>query len=278
MGDLVLAAGKDAIFRSTNNGASFTKKGLATGIYPYSGFLGGGKWITFRRFSSSILLSTNDGEDWFELANTLPVSAGGLAHGFYISQGTILVTGAFEPYLAISQDGGAIWQIMEMPFADARSAYLTSKTAFIGSVTPYESPFLGKPKVGKLAIVDLSDLAPPLAQSFPMLSLSSWDAGATSTLTDSKALMLPNDKSLTLTAEGIYNALATTGAKLHVRSSADGIHYDTDDLYEFTLPFSAGGAVRKTYQLEPNVRFLKVLVENLDGQAISDVKVTATVD
>jgi len=65
--------------------------------------------------------------------------------------------------------------------------------------------------------------------------------------------------------------------RVHVRSSYDGIIFDTTDLFTFDNHFEPGGTVRKSVDLSPKVRFVKVLVGNLSKiHDITSVKVTAT--
>jgi len=69
------------------------------------------------------------------------------------------------------------------------------------------------------------------------------------------------------------------GLRLHVRSSADpaGRDYDTVDLAAFDLAPDAGGPCRQSFDLDCAVRFVKVMVENLDAsRPVRDLKVTAT--
>ena len=64
---------------------------------------------------------------------------------------------------------------------------------------------------------------------------------------------------------------------MHVRGSNDGIKYDTADLYTLDNVLQPGQLARKTFALESNVRFIKVLVENPDSDhAVSDLQITAT--
>ncbi len=80
-----------------------------------------------------------------------------------------------------------------------------------------------------------------------------------------------------LTVECTYGERPKRGIRLHVRSSPDGLKYDTADLRTFDLGFQPRQTCRKTFELDTNVRFIKVLVENLEpSESVSDVKLTAT--
>jgi len=83
---------------------------------------------------------------------------------------------------------------------------------------------------------------------------------------------------LAITVEATYNAGATQGIRIHVRSSYDGTNFDTEDWDVWTPAFSAGGTIRETKNYDTDPYALKVLVENLDGaQAVTDVKIIVTV-
>ena len=110
-----------------------------------------------------------------------------------------------------------------------------------------------------------------------MLSLTTLTTGATSTLADCLEIDLNQIDKLAITVECTYNTAAIRGMKVHIRSSTDGISFDTADLYTFDNDLVPGGVGRKTITIEPDVRFLKVLVENPGANLITNVKVTATI-
>jgi len=83
---------------------------------------------------------------------------------------------------------------------------------------------------------------------------------------------------LAIATECTYDSDAKAGLRLHVRASDDGVHCDTDDLYTFDIPLRAGQTVRKTVVLNAEMKFAKVVVENLDrSNTAKNVTVTATV-
>jgi len=136
----------------------------------------------------------------------------------------------------------------------------------------------------KLGIEDIEDLGVqvlvpniPFRLPMPILNIASLKAGTTSLLKDCPPISLEHSSSLALTAECTYDAAAKAGLRIHVRASYDGINFDTTDLYTFDNDFEPGQARRKTVELSPKVRFIKVLAENLsDAHDIKDVQVTAT--
>ena len=80
-----------------------------------------------------------------------------------------------------------------------------------------------------------------------------------------------------MTAACRYDQQAKRGIRLHVRSSPDGLTYDTADLHTFDVSFVPGQTCRQTFRLDPDVRFVKILIENLDSTgSVSDIAITAT--
>jgi hypothetical protein len=112
------------------------------------------------------------------------------------------------------------------------------------------------------------------------LRLSSVAAGATTTLDNCAPIDTRRAKSLALTVTCTYDAAATAGIRVHIRTSVQPYdNYDTADYITQDMPFTAGQTVRST--LIPNIspRYLKVLVENLDtAHAVSNVSVDATIE
>lgn len=106
------------------------------------------------------------------------------------------------------------------------------------------------------------------------ISLATLAAGTTSALGDCDLIDLEYAKTLSVTAECTYDASATGGMRVHLRSSYDGSNFDTVDWDYWDVDLSAGNTVRKTANENPFPRYLKVLLENLDaGYDITDAKV-----
>lgn len=119
----------------------------------------------------------------------------------------------------------------------------------------------------------------PFSLEMPVGQVASVASGATwpASLANARSVALGSIARASLTAECTYGARATRGVRLHVRSSGDGLKYDTEDLHTFDLPCRPGKTCRKTFPLDPGVRFVKVFVENPDTSApVSDVSITAT--
>jgi len=91
----------------------------------------------------------------------------------------------------------------------------------------------------------------------------------------------PNDvplvraRTVSITVKLTYAAAATAGAKVHVYYSPNGKNWDTVAVDDFTVDFTAGQTVQKTYLVGiPEHGYMKVKVENLDSaQVITNVSV-----
>ena len=117
----------------------------------------------------------------------------------------------------------------------------------------------------------------PFSIDMPALVVDKLAAGAVSKLDDAPPICLSNISRLSLTAECEYSGKATKPVRVHVRASYDGMTYDTVDLYTLDNSLEPGRISRKTFQMESGVRFIKVIVENLDDkEPISNVKITAS--
>ena len=117
----------------------------------------------------------------------------------------------------------------------------------------------------------------PFSLRMPVLNIESIEAGKSTSLADSPPISLGSITRLALTAECSYNRDASRPILIRVRSSYDGLNYDTADLYTFKNALEPGRIARKTIELKPKVQFIKVLVENQDrSQSVSDLKITAT--
>ena len=117
----------------------------------------------------------------------------------------------------------------------------------------------------------------PFTLKMPILNLEGVASGVTTELGDCPPISLTHVSRLALTAECRYASSAKKPLRIHVRSSADGMNFDTVDLYDFENAYAPGQVGRKTIEMDTKVRFIKVLVENPNGNGdVSHVKVTAT--
>ena len=117
----------------------------------------------------------------------------------------------------------------------------------------------------------------PFSLDMPALTVDSLDAGKTTALADAPPICLSNITRLSLSAECRYGKKAKKPIRVHVRASSDGLKYDTADLYTLDNDLQPGKLARKTFEVKSKVRFIKVMLENLDGsESVSDVKIIAT--
>ena len=119
----------------------------------------------------------------------------------------------------------------------------------------------------------------PFSLDMPVLNAASLKAGATapSSLTHAPAVALSHVGRVALTVACVYGKRSAKALRLHVRSSPNGLEYDTVDLHAFDVNCRPGETCRQTFTFHATVRFIKVLVENPDpSEGVSDVKVTAT--
>jgi len=117
---------------------------------------------------------------------------------------------------------------------------------------------------------------PPLTNT--VLSLASLGAGASTALDDCLPIETEDWKSLAITCEASFATGATAGLRVHLRTSMDNVDYDEDDLDYFDVTHRPGAVGRKTAFVETDMKFLKVIVENLDTtNPVSDLKVKMAV-
>jgi len=114
--------------------------------------------------------------------------------------------------------------------------------------------------------------------SYPILEVNSLAAGSSTSLDDCQGVHLNLAKTLSITVECTYDTEATNPLRAHLRSSVDGVNFDTDDYASFDLPLAAGQTVRITKNITADVNCLKVILENLDSSvSVSDITVYAVV-
>ena len=118
----------------------------------------------------------------------------------------------------------------------------------------------------------------PFSIDMPALHLDDLAPGTTTKLGDSRPINLKNIQNLSITIECKYDKNATKPIRVHVRSSYDGVNYDTTDLYTLDNELKPGQLTRKTFQLESKIKFIMVTIENLDqSEHVTDIKIIATV-
>jgi hypothetical protein len=134
---------------------------------------------------------------------------------------------------------------------------------------PYETEDLG---------IQVLTIDPRFKVAMPVLNLESLGPKQSSRHQDCLPIGLESAATLALSVECAYDAAARAGLQLHVRASDDGVRYDTVDLYTLDIRLDAGKSVRQTVELSPKVKYVKVIVENLDGKhSVRSVNLKATV-
>ncbi len=117
----------------------------------------------------------------------------------------------------------------------------------------------------------------PFSIDMPAFYMENIGAGSTTKLGDARPINLSNVSRLSLTVECKYSKNAKKPIRVHVRSSYDGVKYDTTDLYTLDSDLQPGRLTRKTFQLDCKMHFIMVIVENLDqSESVSEVQITAT--
>lgn len=159
--------------------------------------------------------------------------------------------------------------IIEAPFV-----YLYHTLRYRQPRTPLDrEKFPGVEDLGVQVLVT----ATPFRLDVPVLTRETLGPKTITSLLDSPAVCLGGVKRVSLTVECSYAQGATRPVILHVRSSYDGTHYDTSDLYCFHNELTRGQRCQKTFEVDTGARFLKVLVRNLDpDEPVTDLRVTAT--
>ncbi len=132
---------------------------------------------------------------------------------------------------------------------------------------------------------DTEDLAiqvltidPQFKIAFPILMMDSLGPRQSSRIQACLPVGLEAASKLAIAVECTYDSDAKAGLRLHVRGSDDGVHCDTVDMFTFNIDLQPGKTVRKTVNLNPNSKFAKVVIENLDrSNSVKSVSITATV-
>ncbi len=125
--------------------------------------------------------------------------------------------------------------------------------------------------------VQVLSTSPSFRFPMPLLALDSVPPGAVTSLDACPPICLARAATCALTAECAFPPDASRGLRLHVRTSADGREYDTEDASSLDLPGKPGETVRATRSVGAPAMFAKVLVENLDAaQPAREVRVEAT--
>jgi hypothetical protein len=119
----------------------------------------------------------------------------------------------------------------------------------------------------------------PFALDMPVLRRENLDAGEWTSLSleETRCVALSGTRSASLSTTCRFHDAAKKGARIHVRSSVDGEHFDTVDLQTVDVEVAPGEVVRQTFPVTLGGKFIRVMIENRDAdRPISDVAVDAT--
>ncbi len=187
---------------------------------------------------------------------------------------------SFDGYNFIKYSGNPVIGLNSVPDA---SGYAEVKTLieppfiYLYHTLRYISQFRledGGWEIEDLAIQVLST-SPTFRIAFPILNLAVLRPRQTSTLKQCCPVSMDNADTCALTTAWTFSGQASAGLRLHIRTSHDGLAWDTRDAKTFDI--EAGGSERQTIELAPKSRFFKVLCENLDESAeVSTLNVIAT--
>ncbi|MDC0936391.1 hypothetical protein OAS39_08895 [Pirellulales bacterium] len=160
-----------------------------------------------------------------------------------------------------------VW--MEMPFI------------YVYHTLRYKEPLTERHKLQFPGVEDLGIQVlvtqRPFKLDMPVLQLDRLAPRATTELVGGRSVALSAAKTAAVTVAATFQKNASAGLRIHVRSSPDGLNYDTVDYATLTLQVAPGETVRRTFELEPHVKFVKFIVANNDANAhVRDVRITAT--
>jgi len=117
----------------------------------------------------------------------------------------------------------------------------------------------------------------PFRLRMPLIVDANLAAGQTTGLADCPPVNCEHVTGLAVSAACKYGPKAARSIRLCVRTSCDGLEYDSEDLLSFEPASRPGQEVRQTFQFNPKAMFVKVIVENPDAAAgISGLNVFAT--
>jgi len=105
----------------------------------------------------------------------------------------------------------------------------------------------------------------PFTLRMPLLARDHLDTSGATALADCPPMSCEHIRRIGLSIECAYAPQATGGLKLEVKSSVDGVNYDTEDVAIFGVPCHPGETVRQTFRLDPVGMHMKLVVENTDS-------------
>jgi hypothetical protein len=115
----------------------------------------------------------------------------------------------------------------------------------------------------------------PFKVRMPVLSTDRIAPGKSTSLEDCRPLCLDHINSVALSIRCEFSSPPSSPVVIHVKSSFDGIIYDTADLYTFNVMPGNEKLFQQTFEMVSKVRYMKIVVENGDLTTVKDLSVYA---
>ncbi|MFH1265859.1 MAG: hypothetical protein ABIK89_09025 [Planctomycetota bacterium] len=156
--------------------------------------------------------------------------------------------------------------IVELPFI-----YLYHTLRYKEPLTPaHKKRFPAVEDLGVQILVT----SKPFQLEMPVLAGKTLGPNATTSLAESPPICLGNVTRVTLTAQCGYAPKASKPIRIRVRSSDDGIRYDSKAVGGFDVDLKPGEPSRKVFNLETKEPFIKILAENPDrAESVSSLRI-----
>lgn len=124
--------------------------------------------------------------------------------------------------------------------------------------------------------VEVLATTPRFRIDVPLVNRDKLDPKARTTLEDARPLCLSRIAHATLTMQCGFSAKATGGLRLDLHRSADGIRWNAADRHAVEIEPRRGEVVRRSFPLDVQTPFVKIVVENLDpSESVSRLKIAA---
>jgi hypothetical protein len=210
----------------------------------------------------------------------MPIDDGGIAASGTESS----LTDTSKYWASNSLIGSAVWFVIDKQLyrstiiANTLQEFDFSPSLPKAVMPDYGTPYFIKQTLtpSQLSIVYELFLTKAATQVINKPSLS---PSATSLLADCQAIDLTVAKTaLAVTVACTFDAAATAGIRVHVRSSYDGTHWDTQDFDSWIPNFSVGATIQATKVYDTSTGYLKVLIENMDvARSVTNISVQSLV-
>jgi len=116
----------------------------------------------------------------------------------------------------------------------------------------------------------------PFKISMPVIIREKLAPGFSTTIDECKPICLDNINSVAITVDFDLSSPATSPVIIHIKTSFDGINYDTVDLQTFTINPGNKKHIQQTIKLSTVIRYMKIEVENTANIRIDKLSVYVT--